>query len=77
MDSRPNPAARDGWVAWTMVAGNEQQQAVAMSDCMLETPIDCAPCGVEGHAVKVEHAIRLNRSAAKAFVPASVQRAFT
>ena len=77
MDGGANPAALDRWVAWTMVAGNEQQQAVTVSDCLIETPIDCAPCDVEGHAVKVEHAVGLHCPIAQTLVPAAVEGSLT
>jgi hypothetical protein len=76
MDRGPNPPSLDRRIAWPVMPGDQQQHAVAASDRLFETAIDCSPRGVEIHAMEVEHAIRLNRSGAKAFVPASVQGPF-
>lgn len=72
----PNPASLDRRSARAMMARDQQQQAVSACDRLFETAIDCAPRGVEIHAMKVEYALRFNRSAAKVFVPASVERTF-
>jgi hypothetical protein len=76
MDRSPNPPSLDRRIAWPVMPGDQEQHAVAASDRLFETAIDCTPRGIEIHAMEVEHAIRLNRSAAKAFIPASVQGAF-
>lgn len=65
--------ALDGWIAGPMMAGDQQQDAIAGADRPLERAIDRLPGGVEGHAVEVEHAVRLDRAAAKPLVPAAVE----
>ena len=76
MHRRPNPPALDRRIARPVMPGDQQQHAIAASDCLFETAIDCLPRGVEIQAMEVEHTIRINRTGAKSFVPASVQGAF-
>jgi hypothetical protein len=69
-----NPTARDGRIAGTMMPGDQQQDAIAAGDCLLKRAIDRRPRRIQIHAMEVEHTIRLDRAAAQALVPATVQR---
>jgi len=74
MDGGPNPAPLDRRIPRPMMAGDQQDDAIASRDRSLETAIDCRPGGVEIHAVKIEHAVRLDIPASKLLVPAAIQR---
>ena len=73
MDRSPDPAALDWRIALTVMSGDQKQQPVAASDRLFEAAVDCPPRGVESHAMKVEHAIGLDRSAAKPVVPSGIE----
>lgn len=75
MHRRTNPASLHRRIAWPVMSRDQEKQAIAAHDGLLEASIDCAPCAVEAHPMEVEDAIRLNRARAKNFVPASVKRA--
>ncbi len=70
-----NPAALDRRITRAMMPRNQQQEAVAASDRLLQSSIDRPPCKVEVHPVEVEHPIRINKAAPKALVPASIEGA--
>ena len=76
MDRCPDAAALDRRIAWTMMPRDQQQQAVAASNRLIKPTIDRTPCGVEAHAMEVEHPIRCDSTVAKAFIPTSVEGAF-
>lgn len=67
-------AALDRWLAGAVVAGNQQHQPVARGNGSLKAGVDCAPGGVEVHAVKVEHAVGPDLALAQPLVPAAVER---
>jgi hypothetical protein len=52
---RPAP---DWRLTRTVMTGDEQKDAVAACDRLLESAIDRVPRGVEGHSVQVEHPVR-------------------
>ena len=68
-----NLAPLDGRLARAVMSGNQQQDAVAACDGLVESAIDRGPGAVEGQSVKVENAIRLDRTAAKPLVPGAVE----
>ena len=69
----PNPAALDGRLAGPGMAGDEEDDTVAARDRHLESAIDRRPGLVERMPVKVDGAVRLDRSAFQPLVPAAVQ----
>jgi hypothetical protein len=74
MNRGPDATALDGWFAGPMMARNQQKNAVAACYCLLERMVDRGPCTIEVHAMKIEHPVRLDRSAPQLLVPAAVQR---
>lgn len=70
----PNCASPDRWFARAMMAGDEDNQAFPVSDRLLKRAIDCSPSAVQAHSVKVDGPVGNDRTAAKFFVPASVER---
>jgi hypothetical protein len=70
----PDLAAPDCRRAGPLVAGDEQQDAVLRSNGLLERPVDCAPRGVEAHAVEIEYPVWFNGARTQSFVPTPVQR---
>jgi hypothetical protein len=73
VDRGPNAPPRDRWLTRPMMARNEQDDAVASVNRLLENAVDRAPGTVESHAVEVEHTIGLGRARAKPPVPACVE----
>lgn len=69
----PDSPSLDRRLAWTMMAGNQQKNAVAASNRLVEAAVDRSPGGLEIHSVEVEHAVRLDGTAAKLLVPAAVE----
>ena len=68
-----NPPSLNRRIARAMMAGDQQDDAVAAPDRLLETAIDRGPGHVEVHAVKVEYAVRFDRAAAEPLVPAAIE----
>lgn len=74
VDCCANTASLDRRFARTMMAGDQQQDAIAAGYCLLEAPVDGCPSAIEVHPVEVEHAVGLDGAAAQPLVPASIQR---
>ena len=70
VNGRADAAALDRRLARPVMTGNEQDNPVAGVNRLLETAVDRAPRGVEGHAVEIERPIGLSRARAKPPVPA-------
>src|SRR6185369_1381950 len=66
-------APLDGWFTRAMMSGDQQQDTVAEGNRLLKPTVDGGPCGVEVQSVQVEHPVRLDRTTAQPFVPASVE----
>ena len=73
VNRRPDLAALDGRLARPMMAGDQQDDALAPRDRLVEPAVDRLPSRVEGQPVKVEHSVRLDRAGAKATVPACIE----
>ena len=73
VNGRANASAGDRRVARPVVAGDEQHDPVARADRALQPTIDRLPGGVEGHAVEIENAVRLDAPAPQALVPTAVE----
>jgi hypothetical protein len=74
---RTDAPSLNGRFTGPLMAGDEKQNPLAMSDRELETAVNCTPGRVEVHSVEIENAIGLHRAAPELLVPASVERAFT
>ena len=57
-----------------MMAGNEENDALAPPDCLFEAMVDRGPGAIEVHAMQVQDPVRLQVPAPNAFFPGSVQR---
>ena len=73
MDCRADCTATDRGIAGTVVAGDEQDDALAASDRLVEAAIDGSPGGVEAHTMEIDNPVWLDRADAQAPVPAAVQ----
>ena len=73
--ARISPAL-DRRLAGPMMAGDEQHDAVAARDRLLERAVDRAPGAVEVHAVKVEDAVGLDSAASAAAGPSCRRASF-
>jgi len=71
--SGANGASPDGRFSRSLMAGDEEDDAIAMSDRAVQLAVDRTPCAVEGHSMQIDDAIGLDIAAAEALVPASVQ----
>jgi len=59
-----------------VVTGDQQHDALAASNRLLESPVDRRPSAVQVHAVKVEHSIRCNVATSQPLVPGTVEGSF-
>ena len=73
MDGSTDRAAPDRRLARAFVAGDQEQNAIARRNGLLERSVDRPPCRVEVHSVQVDDAVGLDASAAEPAVPAAVQ----
>jgi hypothetical protein len=64
VNDRSDRASADRRLPGALVAGDQQQDAVAARDGLLERSVDRAPCAVEAHAMKIDDSVRLDRAAA-------------
>lgn len=74
MHRGPNLSSLDPRLAGTMVASDEEDDPRSAGDRIFQALVDGVPGPVEIHAVKVERTVWLNRTAAKALVPGTVER---
>lgn len=74
MHGRPDFSSLHGRFAWAMMAGDQQQDSLTAVNRPIESPIDCIPCAIEAHPMKIEHAIGLDIAGSQTAVPSSVQR---
>ena len=74
MDCGPDRAAADGRLSRALVTRDEQEDAISALYRLVESVIDCAPCSVEGHAVQVDGAVRLESTVAEPTVPCAIER---
>jgi hypothetical protein len=57
-----------------MMSGNQQYNAVPGIARAFQRHIDCRPRAIQGHAVQVDDAIRLDRPAPQLAIPRAVER---
>jgi len=75
MDRGTDRAAPDWRLPGTLVPGDEEDDAIAAGDGLLQRAIDRSPRTVEGHSVKVDGAVGIDGAASKAAVPSAVESA--
>jgi len=73
VDRGADPPALDRRIARPVVTGNQQHHAVAGRYGAFETTVDRLPRAIEVHAVEVEHAVGLDRSALQPPIPATIE----
>jgi hypothetical protein len=69
-----DPAALDRRFARPVVAGNQENDAIASTDRLLESVIDGAPSLVEVHPMQVDNAVWVDSAGTQASVPCTIQR---
>ena len=74
VNSSPNLASADRRLARPVVAGNQENHAIAGIDGSLERAVDRLPCTVEILAVKIDGPIGFDIAAPDPLVPASIER---
>ena len=67
-------AAPDRRLARAMMAGDQEDDAIAVGNRAIELPVDRAPCAIEGHSVQIDDAIGLDTAAAETLVPTAIER---
>jgi hypothetical protein len=73
MNGGADLTALDRRIARTMVAGDQEHDALTAGDCLLEAAVDAMPCVVERQAVEIEHAIGLDGARTQPPVPARIE----
>ena len=61
VDRGTNAAPLDRRIAAPMMTGDQEHDAIARVDGLLECPVDHVPGAVEIEAVQVDHSVRLDR----------------
>lgn len=69
VDGGADPAPLDRRTAGTMMPRDQQDDALAPDNRLLQPVVDHVPGAIEGEAVKIEHTIGLDRARPKASVP--------
>jgi len=77
VDRSADAASLNRRSAGPVMTRDQQQHAVAASDCLLEATVNCCPGGVQRHAVQVEDTIGLYTAGAQLLVPAAIKRLLT
>ena len=62
VNGRPDPSALDWWLTGTVMARDQQHDAIAPRNRLGEPAIDGVPGSVEIHPMQVEHAVGLDRN---------------
>jgi hypothetical protein len=55
-----NPATLDGWLAGAGMAGDQQHDALAAVDGLLQAPVNRGPGAVQRVTVKIDGAVRID-----------------
>ena len=63
-------------LAPAMMAGDQQDDAVASKDRLLEASVDRRPCAIEVQAMEVDRDIGLDIAASQTLVPTPIERPF-
>jgi hypothetical protein len=74
VDRGADLATLNRWLARPVMAGDQQDEAIAVRNRTIEAEINRPPRGLEVHAVKIEDAVRLDRAVAKPPVPTAIER---
>ena len=74
MNRGPDFAALHRWIPGPVMAGDQEHDAIAPGNGLLEPTVDRLPRAVEAHAMEIERAIGLDRARTKAPVPACIER---
>ena len=74
MNCRADRASENWRLSGALMSGNEQKDAVAAANGLVERSIDSTPCSVESHAVKIDGSVRIESAAAETTVPGAVER---
>jgi hypothetical protein len=69
----PDAPTLHGRIAGPMMPGNQQENALAARNGLLERTVDRGPRAVEIHAMEIEHPVRLDRAAPELLVPSAVE----
>ncbi len=72
--SGANPPSFQGWIAFSLMPGDEQQNPFPGSDSPVQGAVDLDPRAVEAVAVKVQYPVGLHPARAQAPVPAPIER---
>ena len=74
VDGGPDSAALDRRVAGSVMAGDQQEDALPSPDRLFDVAVDGGPGAIQIEAVKIDHAVWFDCPAAQSFVPGPVQR---
>jgi hypothetical protein len=74
VDRGANLAALDRRLARPMMAGDQEHDAVAAGNRLVEAAVDCMPGAVEVHSVEVEDSVDLDVASAQPLIPAAIER---
>ena len=73
MDRGADRASADGRIARTVVAGDQQNDAIAVRDRPVQFTVDRSPSAVERHSVEIDDPIGLDAAASEPLVPTAVE----
>ena len=72
MDRGADRASSDRWLAGALVAGNQEDDPIAVNDGAVQLAVNGAPRRVEAHTMQVDDSIWHGGTARQPLVPASV-----
>ena len=73
IDRRPDTPTDKRRIAFAAMAGDEQDETVAVGDRALQAAVDRLPCGIEAVSVKIDDPVGLDAAARQAAVPAGIE----
>ena len=76
VDGRPNAASLNRRLAGTVMAGDQQDQALAGRDSIGKRAVDRLPGLVQIHPVKVDDPVRARVSRPQPAIPPAIERIF-
>lgn len=77
VNRRTNAPTLHGWLARAMMPGNQQDDAVASNDRLLEPSVNRRPCAIKVHAMEIDRHIGLDIAASQTLVPTPIERSFS
>ena len=77
VDCSTDAPTLNGWLARSMMPGNQQDDSVASNDRLLEPSVNRRPRTIEVHAMEIDRHIGLDIAASKTLIPTPIECSFS